>query len=288
MRRTIRLEVELTLGDSGEQHVIQVARKHYGEAGQARVPLDNKCERWREIPAEEFIPDIATAVMELIGANDLLEEAGVEVTAVSANEGGRGETQPQVSREAELQDASSLRDLPGEGSETDLDEFETGAYLCRWPNGDFSLVTASSRREALVELDEWDEAHPIQLVPLESCMVDFRLNDLGEIKVKQFGEETEHFIWETCFPDLHALLLRVMPRDGGEYTTEAKELIRQAVQCERTRLWKNQPESPPAETELGRTLQKQLRTSGPVADHYVQEMAHNILASMDDKGGKPN
>jgi hypothetical protein len=53
-------------------------------------------------------------------------------------------------------------------------------------------------------------------------------------------------------------------------------------------LWKNHPEYPQAETEVGRTLQKQLRTSGPVADHYVQEMAHNILTSMDDKGGKPN
>ena len=25
-------------------------------------------------------------------------------------------------------------------------------------------------------------------------------------------------------------------------------------------------------------------TSGPVADHYVQEMAHDILVSMDNKG----
>jgi hypothetical protein len=288
MRKTITLEVEVTLDEGGEQRIIQVARKHYSEVGLARVPLDNKCEPWREIPAEEFIPDTSMAVMDLIGANDLLKEAGVEVTAVSASEGGREEMQDQVARKAELQDASSLRDRPGEGSETELDKFETGAYLYRWPNGDFSLLTANTRREALVQLDEWDVAHPYQLFPLESCMVDFRLNDSGEIELKQFGEETEDLIWESNYPELRALLSQVVPRDGSEDIAEVRESIRQAVQHERTRLWNNQPESPSAETEIGRALQKRLRTAGPVADYYVQEMATRILKSTDVKGRKPN
>jgi hypothetical protein len=117
------------------------------------------------------------------------------VTGVSIREGGRGETRPQVAGEVELQEAPRLASRPGEGTEVDLDEFETGAYLCRWPNGDFSLVTANTRRETLVQLDDWNVAHPSQLFPLEFCMVDFRLNDLGEIEFKQFGEETEDLIW---------------------------------------------------------------------------------------------
>ena len=288
MRKTITLEVEVTVDESVEQRAIQVAREYYSKVGGSRVPLDHKGERWREVPPEEFIPDTVSAMMELIGANDLLEEADVEVTAVSAREGGRGETQPQVASQAELHEAWSLRGRPGEGSEADLDEFETGAYLCRWPNGDFSLVTANTRREALVELDEWDVAHPSQLFPLESCMVDFTLNDQGEIELKQFGEETEDLVWETSYPELHALLSQVVPRDDTEDTAGVKESIRQAVQHERTRLWKNQPESPPAETETGRTLQKRLGAAGPVADYYVQQMATRILKSTDDKGRKPN
>jgi len=173
-------------------------------------------------------------------------------------------------------------------SEADLDEFETGVYVCRWPNGDFSLVTANTRREALVALDEWGGAHPTQLFPLDSCMVDFRLNDQGEIELEQFEEETERFVWETCYPELHTFLSSVLPEDCGEYPAEVKELIRQAVQHERTRLWGNQPECPQAKTEIGRTLQKRLRTVGPVADYYVEEMANRILESTDDKGGKPN
>jgi hypothetical protein len=54
--------------------------------GKATKPLEDNSERWRKIPAEEFIPDVVAAIMELIGANDLLEEAGVEVTAVSTSE----------------------------------------------------------------------------------------------------------------------------------------------------------------------------------------------------------
>ncbi|MBZ5562730.1 MAG: hypothetical protein LAP13_09945 [Acidobacteriia bacterium] len=288
MRKTITLEIAVSVDESVEQRAIQVAREHYSKAGGSRVRLDHKGERWREALPEEFIPDTVSAMIELIGANHLLEDAGVEVTAVSAREGGRGETQPQLVGEAELQEAPSLRGRTGEGSEADLDEFETGAYLCRWPNGDFSLVTANTRREALVQLDEWDVAHPSQLFPLEPCMVDFRLNDLGEIELKQFGEESEDLIWEISYPELHALLSQVVPRDGTEDTAEVKESIRQAVQHERTRLWKNQPESPPAETETGRTLQKRLGTAGPVADYYVQEMANRILRSKDDKGGRPN
>jgi len=76
--------------------------------------------------------------------------------------------------------------------------------------------------------------------------------------------------------------------DGREHSAKAKESIRQAVQHERERLWKNQPAHLQAETEFGKILQKGLRTTGPVADHYVQEMAHRILSSVDEKSKKPN
>jgi len=45
--------------------------------------------------------------------------------------------------------------LETDDTEDDLDEFETGLYLCRWPNGEFSLVKADDRKDAVVQLDEW-------------------------------------------------------------------------------------------------------------------------------------
>jgi hypothetical protein len=289
MKKTIKLEVEVTLDESAKQRAIQVARAHYSEMGQATAPLDDKPDHWREVPPEEFIPDAEAAVMELIGANDLLEKAGVEVTAVSGPDPQLRleELRLQEPREAGSQDAAHLKGHGGD-SEDGLDEFETGVYLCRWPNGDFSFVTANTRREALVQLDEWAGAHPSQLFTVDSCMVDFRLNDLGEIELGQFGEETEYLIWETCYPDLRTVLSNVGPEDGDEYTAEAKESIRHAVQHERARLWKNQPEGPQAKTEFGRTLQKALRTVGPVADYYVEQMADRILRSNNHKRREPN
>jgi hypothetical protein len=226
--------------------------------------------------------------MELVGANDLLDKAGITVTAVSGCESQREEFRPPEVCETEIQEAPSWGDQAQSSHNVNLDEFDTGLYLCRWPKGDFSLVAANTRREALVELDEWDAAHPCQLFPLESCMVDFKLNEQGEIELKQFGEDTEDLIWEISYPKLHARLLSVMSMDGGEHSAKARRSIRKAVQHERERLWRNQPAHPQAETAIGKTLKKQLRTTGSVADHYVQEMAHRLLNSMGDKSEKPN
>ena len=167
---------------------------------------------------------------------------------------------------------------------------ETGVYLSRWPNGEFSIVKAETRREALIVLDEWAGAHASYLYPMETCMIDFRLNDLGEIELNQFGEETRDIIWQMCYPELDELLSsdKVRTDDAGEYAPEAQELIRQAVEHERTRLWENQPEGPEAETEVGRELQKKLGTVGPVADHYVKQFAKRILRSKTGEDGKPN
>jgi hypothetical protein len=85
-------------------------------------------------------------------------------------------------------------------AEDDLEEFESGLYLCRWP------IKADTKREAVVQLDEWAGAEPAWLVPLETCMIDFHLNDEGGIELTEFGEETAEFIWERCYPQLDQVL----------------------------------------------------------------------------------
>jgi hypothetical protein len=291
MRKRIKLEVEVAIDGSVEHRVIQIAREHYGEVGQATVPLDDDGERWREIPAEEFIPDAETAVMELIGANDLLKKAGVEVTAVTCLAPQRGEPGPQEASDVEQQEDSCMKDEERRGGEGEVDEFETGVYLCRWPNGDFSIVTASTRREALVQLDEWAGAHPSFLVPLETCVIDFQLNDRGEIKLNEFGEVTERIVWEQCYPELDRILSSPKLALSGirQHDRDARNQIRLAVRHERTRLWKNQPEPPPSKTEAGRRLQRAMRTVGPVADYYVGQLGRQILESEGgERNGKPN
>ena len=291
VKKTYKLELEIALDEENEQRAIDVARRRYQESGGASVPLDDGT--MRDIPAEEGVADPVDAIRELLQSNDLLEEARVEVTSFSCSdpdieETGSAGPEPDTQTPEEL--TSALEAEAGDSEEIDLDEFETGVYLCRWPNGEFSIVKADTRREALIVLDEWAGAHPSYLHPMETCMIDFCLNDLGEIELSQFGEETTHIIWQTCYPELDELLSieKLRTDEAGEYTEEAKELIRKAVEHERKRLWGNQPEGPEAETEAGRELQKKLGTVGPVADYYVKQLAKQILKSKAGEDSKPN
>jgi hypothetical protein len=171
-----------------------------------------------------------------------------------------------------------------------LEEFETGLYLCRWPNGEFSVVKAEDRKDAVVQLDQWAGAEPAWLVPLETCMVDFRLNDRGEIELDEFGEETGEFIWDKCYPELDQMLSSagVSKDRNGERNGETANKIRRAVEHERKRLWHTQEERTPAKTAIGRELQKRLGTVGPVADQYVEFAADQILRAKGGEKGKPN
>lgn len=289
MRKVYKLELEVTLEEAEERKAIQAARDHFIARGGARAPVDSKAETWRDIPAEEACSDVVDAIMELTGDNGELEEAGIEVISLSCVEPKSKDVRPECDEnEAEAPEKEELEvgcdNAPG------LDDVETGMYLCRWPNGEFSLVKAENRRDALIQLDEWAGAHPSFLFALDICMADFRLTDLGKIELNEFGEETERLIWEQCYPELDSVLSRpqLAPCSDQKHDRRTKNEIRRAVRRERSRLWKNQPEPLPAQTEAGRQLQKQMRTGGPVADYYIEQRAKQILESEAGEGGKPN
>src|SRR2546425_12169015 len=93
------------------------------------------------------------AVLEVMHRNLLLAEAGIEVTSIRVSQ---GEEKTDESNELES---------------GDLDEYnDSGFYLCRWPNGDFSIVLAPTKRHAIIMLDEWGGAEPDFLSPLDTCM----------------------------------------------------------------------------------------------------------------------
>jgi hypothetical protein len=73
-------------------------------------------------------------------------------------------------------------------------------YLCRWPNGDFSIVNARTKAEAIEMLDEWGNAEQAFLSRMADCMLDFRLSDDGEIELLNISESTHDEIMETCYP----------------------------------------------------------------------------------------
>jgi hypothetical protein len=46
-------------------------------------------------------------------------------------------------------------------------------YLCRWPNGEFSIVSARTKDDAIELLDEWGNAEQASLTRMTDCMFDF-------------------------------------------------------------------------------------------------------------------
>jgi hypothetical protein len=52
-----------------------------------------------------------------------------------------------------------------------------GLYLCRWENGDFSVVQAKSEDLAIEMLDDVANAEGLSLYAIDDFMVHFRLHD---------------------------------------------------------------------------------------------------------------
>lgn len=51
--------------------------------------------------------------------------------------------------------------------------------MCRWRNGDVSSLSTRSKEQAIIMLDQWDNAELAELRQIRDFMVDFRLTDKG-------------------------------------------------------------------------------------------------------------
>ena len=162
-------------------------------------------------------------------------------------------------------------------------------YLCRWPNGEFSIVNAKTKADAIELLDEWGNAEQALLSRMTDCMFDFRLGDDGQIELADLGESTHDCIMETCYPELNkAFAAAEWDESGLGYSEKGRKQIREAVELERTRLWDSQPPAKEAETGLGREIQKQMGAASVVVNRIVQETARKRLESKEGEGKKPN
>jgi hypothetical protein len=148
-------------------------------------------------------------------------------------------------------------------------------FLCRWPNGDVSIVSARNKDDAIEALDEFDNADHAEISQLKAqFLVDFRLDADGHLELNQFGESTQGEIMETAFPELE------------KTQSEDPAVIRQAVELERTRLWETQKETKEAKTEIGQRLQEQLGAAAVVADRAVEREAKEVLKNFKSKNPK--
>jgi hypothetical protein len=162
-------------------------------------------------------------------------------------------------------------------------------YLCRWPNGEFSVVSAKSKNDAIELLDEWGNAEQASLTRMSDCMFDFRLDVEGQLELADIGEATHDHLMRTCYPELEKALETAEWDDTGvAYSADSRVRIREAVESERKRLWSNQPPAPVAQTEVGRQIQKQTGAASVVINRIVRRVATKRLKSKEGEGKKPN
>jgi hypothetical protein len=145
-------------------------------------------------------------------------------------------------------------------------------FLCRWPNGDCSVVMARSKADAVEKLDEVANAEGCPMVELSEAQVHFALTDDGQLVLDGLGEDTEQNIFEFCYPALREAL------------AARKDVVR-AVQLERDRGKDDRAESPA--TELGRRTKAQLDMPTTIVNRMVSKAAKRRLRSLKPPG-KPS
>jgi len=159
-------------------------------------------------------------------------------------------------------------------------------FLCRWPNGSFSVVGAANKAEPAMELDEIGDTDGAEISQMPSCMLDFEIVPPGAnreigfeslIRFSGFGEQTRTFVLEKAYPRLNETLGTAL--EGEETDPVAtRKLWAEAVEIEMNRV-RHEPTM--AETELGRRIQHQAGMSGVVANRIVRKTAKRILESLE-------
>ncbi len=148
---------------------------------------------------------------------------------------------------------------------------------------------ARNKTNAIIQLDEFENAEYAEISRLNEFLVDFALNDEGRLELAGIGEGTENTIMDDAFPDLEATLLSDELTDMNPDNPEYQRKVREAVEWERKRLWDKRKMKKVREpkTELGKRLQKSMGASTAMVDRWVDEMAEEILEES-ESDGPPN
>jgi hypothetical protein len=165
-----------------------------------------------------------------------------------------------------------------------------GMYLCRREDGDFSLVKATDRTDALEKLwTEGENAEGLRIFRLEECMLHFHLTDEGELEFSGFalGDGTESEIYQKAYPILDEVKLNA-ERDQQEvdWTPRGKEQIRAAVEQERSRV-KARKVREPRDT-VARSIKQQLDLPTAMVERHqkqaIEQAAETAFALAERKG----
>ncbi len=158
-------------------------------------------------------------------------------------------------------------------------------FMCRWPNGDSSFVSARNKSKAVETLDEIGNAEGCPLSVVGDFMAHFYLDDDGSLELDGFGEDTENHIWKD-YPILDDTLDQIYEESkDGPMTPEHMRVIGEAVRKERERVKLKGVQQP--ETNLGREIKNSMDAPTSIIDREIKKGAMEQLKEFKPKG-KPN
>ena len=155
-------------------------------------------------------------------------------------------------------------------------------FVCRWPNGDLSIVVAQNKEEARIRLDEFGNADHAEIFRVKQFLLDLRLNDLGRLEVSEFGEETVEQIMRTAYPLLWKTLISDELLQHKENSPKYRQLVRKAAERERNRMGQRKRQLPKARTEAGKRLQEEDDFPAAKADRLIEQYGKKLLEKQDD------
>jgi len=156
-------------------------------------------------------------------------------------------------------------------------------FLCRWPNGDFSIVKAGNKEQAIETLDEIGNAEGCPVTALRDFMVHFALTDVGDFELEDYGEMTRERIMRLAYPVLERALVKDAPTDkNGDFTEEGYAVIRNAVSKERERVVAKKAKEP--RTLRGRGIKSVTDAPTSKVNRIVGRVAEKVLENFKGKG----
>jgi len=154
-------------------------------------------------------------------------------------------------------------------------------FLCRWPNGDCSVVWARNTADAIGELDQVGNAERCPITQLREFQVHFVLTDHGELALDGLGEGTREEVFSFAYPVLDEALSHT---DGDASTTASSNhgptrgaAIADAVEEERRRIEVDETRIAEPQTELGRDIKSKTDMPTMLIDRAVRQRATKTL-----------
>ena len=164
-------------------------------------------------------------------------------------------------------------------------------FLCRWPNGDCSVVLARTQDDAIVELDQVGNAEGCPITQVRTFQMHFALTDQGALALERFGEGTTEDVFAFAYPLLENALDEAYRGEGyAEYESlppDRRAAIVCAVEQERSRLDREGVAPTEPQTELGRDVKGRTDMPTILIDRLVRKHATNTLKNVKDRG-KPS